>query len=184
MQDASRVPNLGLRVPNPRKHPVYIYIYIYPVGMRGGPDLIKNVAAREPAKSCEGARGESRRPKRYKNRGFETSRKMSKKVSFRRSGRPDMSENGKKRRFPIRFGLPRSSSFCAFFLVLAVRSRSENRENASFLRVSRLLAFLGSPSFCPKTRSPKKCEKCLGLKNRCAINVLEAYFGPFLAHHF
>ena len=120
--------------------------------MRGGPDLIKNVAAREPAKSCEGARGESRRPKRYKNRGFETSRKMSKKVSFRRSGRPDMSENGKKRRFPIRFGLPRSSSFCAFFLVLAVRSRSENRENASFLRVSRLLAFLGSPSFCPKTR--------------------------------
>ena len=29
MQDASRVPNLGLRVPNPRKHPVYIQLYIY-----------------------------------------------------------------------------------------------------------------------------------------------------------
>ena len=27
MQDASRVPNLGLRVPNPRKHPVYTHTY-------------------------------------------------------------------------------------------------------------------------------------------------------------
>ena len=127
--------------------------------MRGGPKTIKNMAAREPAKSCEGARSESRRPKRYKNRGFERSRKVSKKVSFRRSGRPVISENGRKRRFSIRFGLPRSSSFCAFFLVLAVRSRSENRENASFLRVSRLVAFLGRPFFCQKKKSEKVRKK-------------------------
>ena len=97
----------------------YIYIdiciYIYPVGMRGGPDLIKNVAAREPAKSCEGARGESRRPKRYKNRGFETSRKMSKKVSFRRSGRPDMSENGKNGVFRFASGSLAALRFARFF---------------------------------------------------------------------
>ena len=140
--------------------------YIYPVGTRGGPKTIKNMAAREPAKSCEGARSEPRRPKRYKNRGFERSRKVSKKVSFRRSGRPVISKNGRKRRFSIRFGFPRSSSFCAFFRVLAVRSRSKNRENASFLRrVSRLVAFLGRPFFCQKKGCPKKCEKNLDQKN-------------------
>ena len=159
-------------------------IYIYPVGMRGGPKTIKNVAAREPAKSCEGARSESRRPKRYKNRGFERSRKLSKKVSFCLSGRPVSPKKRRKSRFSIRFGLPRSSSFCTFFRVFAVRPRSENRENVSFLRVSRPGPVLGRFVFCRKTGCPKKCEKCLRPKKRCAIIVLEPSFGPFLAHRF
>ena len=29
MQDASMVPNLGIRVPNPRKHPAFLYLYVY-----------------------------------------------------------------------------------------------------------------------------------------------------------
>ena len=152
--------------------------------MRGGPKTIKNVAAREPAKSCEGARSESRRPKRYKNRGFERSRKLSKKVSFCLSGRPVSRKKRRKSRFSIRFGLPRSSSFCTFFRVFVVRPRSENRENASFLRVSRPGPVLGRFVFCRKTGCPKKCEKCLRPKKRCAIIVLEPSFGPFLAHRF
>ena len=163
---------------------LYIYIYIYPVGWRGGPETIKNMAAREPAKSCEGARSESRRPKRYKNRGFERSRKLSKKVSFCISGRPVSRKKRRKSRFWIRFGLPRNSSFCTFFRVFVVRPRSENRENASFLRVSRPGPVLGRFVFCRKTGCPKKCEKCLRPKKRCAIIVLEPSFGPFLAHRF
>ena len=142
------------------------------------------MAAREPAKSCEGARSESRRPKRYKNRGFERSRKLSKKVSFCLSGRPVSRKKRRKSRFSIRFGLPRSSSFCTFFRVFVVRPRSENRENASFLRVSRPGPVLGRFVFCRKTGCPKKCEKCLRPKKRCAIIVLEPSFGPFLAHRF
>ena len=161
-----------------------IYIYIYPVGSRGGPKTIKNMAPREPAKSCEGARSESRRPKRYKNRGFERSRKLSKKVSFCISGRPVSRKKRRKSRFSIRFGLPRSSSFCTFFRVFVVRPRSENRKNASFLRVSRPGPVLGRFVFCRKTGCPKKCEKCLRPKKRCAIIVLEPSFGPFLAHRF
>ena len=152
--------------------------------MRGGPDLIKNVAAREPAKSCEGARSESRRPKRYRNRGFETSRKVSKKVSFRRSGRPVMSENGRKRRF---FDSLRAPS-----QLFVLRVFSGFWRSGRGAKIAKTLRFCGfrvcwrfwaAPFFVQK-KSPKKCEKSLGLKNRCAINVLEAYFGPFLAHHF
>ena len=142
------------------------------------------MAAREPAKSCEGARSESRRPKRYKNRGFERSRKLSKKVSFCISGRPVSRKKRRKSRFWIRFGLPRNSSFCTFFRVFVVRPRSENRENASFLRVSRPGPVLGCFVFCRKTGCPKKCEKCLRPKKRCTIIVLEPSFGPFLAHRF
>ena len=147
----------------PGHPPIYKHTHTHvTIGMRGGPKTIKNMAAREPAKSCEGARSESRRPKRYKNGGFETSRKVSKKASFRRSGRPVMSENGRKRRFRFASGSLAALRFARFFWFCR-RSRSENRDNASFLRVSRLLAFLGRPFFC-QTKSPKKCEKKFGSK--------------------
>ena len=142
------------------------------------------MAPREPAKSCEGARSESRRPKRYKNRGFERSRKLSKKVSFCISGRPVSRKKRRKSRFSIRFGLPRSSSFCTFFRVFVVRPRSENRKNASFLRVSRPGPVLGRFVFCRKTGCPKKCEKCLRpkktVRNYCFGALFRTIFGaPF-----
>ena len=56
MQDASRVPNLGLRVPNQRKHPIYIYIYIYMRTCMGVCCLFLSLLVSS----------ESSRPKRYR----------------------------------------------------------------------------------------------------------------------
>ena len=140
------------------------HIYIYPVGMRGGPDLIKNVAAREPAKSCEGARGESRRPKRYKNRGFETSRKMSKKVSFRRSGRPDMSENGEKTAFSDSLRAPSQlfvlRVFSGFGGPVAERKSRKRFVSAGFASAG----VFGQPLFLSKNQKSKKVRKMFGSK--------------------
>ena len=130
--------------------------------MRGGPKTIKNMAAREPAKSCEGARSEPRRPKRYKNRGFERSRKVSKKVSFRRSGRPVISKNGRKRRFSIRFGLPRSSSFARFYGFFGFWRSGRGAKIAKTLRFCGFRVwwrFLGRPVFVKKKRVSEKVRK-------------------------
>ena len=135
----SKTPKLG---PD-NNSTAYIYIYIYTAGLQGGPKTIENTAAREPAKSCEGARRETRRPKHSKNRGLQTSEKASKNMSFCRSGGPALTQNATRRRFSIRFGLPRSSSNSAVFWVSAIWPQSGNCRNASFLRVSRLVVFLG-----------------------------------------
>ena len=89
------------------------HICIYPAGLRGGPKTIKKSAAREPAKSCEGARSETRRPKRYKKRGLRTSQKVLKNMFFRCSGGQLMTQNGTRWRFSMRFGLPRFGDLVA-----------------------------------------------------------------------
>ena len=141
---------------------IYIYIYIYillecegarkrsKTWLRGSPRR----AAREPEANLGGQNA----TKIGVSRGLENCRK---KCRFAFLAGRSVSKKRRKLRFSIRFGLPRSSSFCAFFRVFAVRSRSENRENASFLRVSRLGPVLGRFVFCQKTGCPKKCEKCL-----------------------
>ena len=163
-------------VPNSVHYPVYIhaytyiyihtciiffniYIYILSCWNARGPE-------NDQKHGCEGAREELRgSPKRtaeaktLQKLGFRAVSKSVEKSVVSPFWLAGHLKNRRKRRFSIRFGLPRSSSFCAFFQVLAVRSRSKNRENASFLRVSRLVAFLGRPFFAKKKgvrRSAKK----------------------------
>ena len=177
---------------------IYIYIYIHPAGLRGGPKTIRKSAAREPAKSCEGARSESRRPKRYKNRGLRTSQKSVENMFFRRSGGPLMTPNGTRWRFSIRFGLPRSSSFCAVFQpFLGFWQSGRGAEIARTLRFCgfrvwwrfwALFFFFFSKKWPPKMREKicveKNGAKLVFVEKRCKISVSEPCFGPFLAHRF
>ena len=82
----------------------------------------RSITRLRTAKSCAGARSESRRPKRYKNWGFLTSQKLSKNCFFSPGGAL-RTKNGTRRRFSIGLGLPRRSSNSAVFWVSAIWPR-------------------------------------------------------------
>ena len=80
---------------------------------------------------------------------------------------PSHDQNRDKRSFFLFFdlGLLISSSHLAVFWGWAIWSRGRELRNASFLRVSRLVAFLGRLIWCPKNWPSKVCEKASRQKN-------------------
>ena len=151
--------------------------------MRGGPKTIKNMAARKPGKSCEGARSESRRPKRYKNRGLETSQKCRKSVvsPFWRAA-----HDPKREKMAFFNSLRAPSQLFVFHVFwgsggpVTERKLRKRFVSAGFASGG----VFGPPCFCQKKRVSENVRKSLRPKKRYTINVFEPYFGPFLAHRF
>ena len=131
-------------------------------------------------KSCQGARSDLRRPKRYKNRGFQASEKFSQSFGRDPSEGPLWTKKGAGGGFSIGLGLLGSPWFLSFGLSRAGR-RPESCENVSFLRVSCLVAFLGRLVFgqCGAKNGLRKLAKRFCVTKRCIFFFFEPCFGPF-----
>ena len=136
--------------------------------MRGGPKTIKNMAAREPAKSCEGARSEPRRPKRYKNRGFERSRKVSKKCCFAVLAGRSFPKTGKNGVFRFASGSLAALRFARFFGFWRSGRRAKIAKTLRFCGFRAWWRFWAAPFFAKKKGCPIKCEKNLDQKKNGA----------------
>ena len=160
---------------------ISIYIYIHSAGLQEGPKTIKITAAKEPAKSCEGARSKSRRPKRYKNMGEQF---LPNVFLFAPLEALFWPKTAQEVFFRSAWGSLAALGFCCFFGFGRAGRRAENCENVSFWRISRLVVFWGRLVFgqCgAKKWLSKICVKVLRQK-RCKLFFVEARFGPFLAH--
>ena len=141
---------------------IYIYILLECEGARKRSKTWLRGSPRRAAREPEANLGGRNATKIGVSRGLENCRK---KCRFAFLAGRSVEKNGENYVFRFASGSLAALRFARFFRVFVVRSRSENRENASFLRVSRLGPVLGRFVFGQKSGCPKKCEKCLRQKN-------------------